>query len=114
MVLLALVTALGAGLLISALNVKYRDFRYIVSFLTQFWLFATPVVYPATMIPEKWRLLIGINPMAGAIEGFRWALIGTDVNPWPLVITSGIAAVVLLVIGYSYFNRTEEFFADLI
>jgi lipopolysaccharide transport system permease protein len=114
MVLLAFITVSGAGLLISALNVKYRDFRHVIPFLTQFWMFASPVVYPASMVPEQWRFLFGLNPMAGAIEGFRWALIGTGSNPMVLVITSYLAAIALLVGGLVYFNKTEEFFADLI
>jgi lipopolysaccharide transport system permease protein len=114
MVLLAFITVSGAGLLISALNVKYRDFRHVIPFLTQFWMFASPVVYPASMVPEQWRFLFGLNPMAGAIEGFRWALIGTGSNPMVLVITSYVAAIALLVGGLVYFNKTEEFFADLI
>jgi lipopolysaccharide transport system permease protein len=114
MVMVAVVTAVGTGLLISALTVKYRDFRYVVPFLTQFWMFASPVVYPASLVPEKWRLLFGLNPMAGAIEGFRWALLGTGAEPWALVGTSTLASIVILVIGVFYFNRTEDYFADLI
>ena len=114
MVTIALCAAVGSGLLISALNVKYRDFRYVIPFLTQFWMFASPVVYPASIVPEKWRLLFCLNPMAGAIEGFRWSLLGTSGNPWPLVATSAISALVLLVIGIVYFHRMEDYFADLI
>lgn len=113
-VALTMTVSIGAGLLISALNVKYRDFRYIVPFMTQIWMFASPVVYSANMIPEKWRLLYGLNPMAGAIEGFRWALVGTNSNPWPMVAVSTISAVGIFVLGLTYFQRTEDFLADLI
>lgn len=114
MILLAAVTAAGAGILISALNVKYRDFRYVLPFIIQVWLFASPVVFPATLIPEKWRFLLALNPVAGAVEGFRWALLGTSTNPWPLLAWSSLSALALLVGGLIYFSRSEEYFADLI
>lgn len=112
--LLALVTALSVGLWISAMNVQYRDFRYVVPFLTQFWLFASPVAYPSSLVPEPWRALYGVNPMAGVIEGFRWALLGTDALPGTTVAVSVGVALALLVSGAYYFRRMERTFADVI
>jgi lipopolysaccharide transport system permease protein len=94
--LLALITSLGAGLWLSAMNVQFRDVRYTVPFITQFWMFATPIVYPSSLLPEPWRTLYGINPMAGVVEGFRWALLGTDTAPGPIIIVSSLAALMLL------------------
>ena len=112
-VLFAIVTALAVGLWLSALNVKYRDVRYTIPFLTQFWMFATPVAYPASLVPEKWRALFGLNPMAGVVEGFRWALLGKAHSPGPLLVVSVIAVVVLLIGGLMYFRRMESTFADV-
>jgi lipopolysaccharide transport system permease protein len=112
--LLALVTALGVGLWLSAMNVQYRDIRYTVPFITQFWLFASPVAYPSSMIPEQWRPLYGINPMAGVIEGFRWALLGTETAPGPLIGVSVLVSLVLLIGGAYYFRRMEKTFADVV
>jgi lipopolysaccharide transport system permease protein len=112
--LLALVTALGVGLWLSAMNVQYRDIRYAVPFLVQFWMFASPVTYSSSIIPEQWRVLYGLNPMAGVIEGFRWALLGTDTTPGPIVAASAAAAVLLLVSGAFYFRRMEKTFADVV
>ncbi len=112
-VLFAIVTALAVGLWLSALNVKYRDVRYTIPFLTQFWMFATPVAYPASLVPEKWRALFGLNPMAGVVEGFRWALLGKAHSPGPLLVVSVIAVVVLLIGGVMYFRRMESTFADV-
>jgi len=114
LLLLAFVTALGAGLWLSALNVQYRDVRYTVPFLTQLWLFATPIAYPSSLLGEPWRTLYGINPMAGVVEGFRWALLGTDTRPGPIILVSTIAAVALLVGGAYYFRRMEKTFADVL
>ena len=111
--LLALVTALGVGLWFAALNVKYRDVRYLIPFLTQFWLFATPVVYPSSLLEQPWRTLYGLNPMVGVVEGFRWALLG-DRPPELMILVSAIVSVLLLVSGVYYFRRTEDTFADLI
>jgi len=111
---LALATSLGVGLWLSAMNVQFRDVRYIVPFLTQAWLFATPVAYPSSLIPEPWRALYGINPVAGVVEGFRWALLGTDTAPGPMVIVSTLMALVLLVSGAFYFRRMEKTFADVV
>jgi len=112
--LLALVTALGAGLWLSALNVLYRDVQYIVPFIVQVWLFSTPIVYPSSLIPERWRTLYGLNPMAGVVEGFRWALLGTDTRPGPLVLVSAVAAGVLFVGGLLFFRRMERSFSDVV
>lgn len=112
--LLALVTALGVGLWLSAMNVEYRDIRYTVPFITQFWMFASPVVYASSMVPEQWRWLYAINPMVGVIEGFRWALLGTDTAPGPMIAVSTVAALALLVSGAFYFRRMEKTFADVV
>ncbi len=111
-VLLALITALGAGLWLSALNVEYRDVRYTIPFLTQFWMFITPIAYPSSMVPEGWRALYGINPMVGVVEGFRWALLGTDTQPGAQVWVSVLAALGLFLSGLFYFRRMERTFAD--
>lgn len=111
--LLALVTALGVGLWLSALNVKYRDVRYIIPFLTQFWMFATPVAYPSSLLSEPWRTLYGLNPMVGVVEGFRWALLGTQ-PPSAMIGMSAAVAGVLLVSGAFYFRRMEKTFADVV
>ncbi len=110
--LLALVTSLGVGLWLSALNVQYRDVNYILPFLTQFWLFITPIAYPASMIPEKWQMLYSLNPMTGVVEGFRWALLGVKEAPSPMIAVSSTIAIVLLVSGLFYFRRMERTFAD--
>ena len=112
--LLALVTALGVGLWLSAMNVKYRDIRYAVPFVVQFWMFASPVTYSSSIVPAQWRVLYGLNPMAGVIEGFRWALLGTATTPGPIVAASAAAAVLLLVSGAFYFRRMERTFADVV
>ena len=114
LLLLALVTALGVSLWLSALNVQFRDIRYTVPFLTQFWLFATPIAYPSSLLPEPWRTVYGLNPMAGVVEGFRWALMGTDTQPGPMILVSTVAAVTLLVSGAFYFRRMEKSFADVV
>lgn len=113
-VLLAVSTALGAGLWLSALNVEYRDVRYVVPFLVQFWMFATPIVYPSSLLKEPWKTLYGLNPMAGVIEGFRWALLGTGNRPGPMLAASAVASSLLLVSGAYYFRRMEKSFADII
>ena len=110
----AFVAALGAGLWLSALSIRYRDVRYVVPFLVQFWLFATPIAYPSTLLPASWRALYAINPMTGVVEGFRWALLGANTAPGVMVIVSTIAALVILVSGAYYFRRTEHTFADLV
>lgn len=113
--LLALVTALGVGLWLSALNVLYRDIGYITPFLTQFWLFITPIAYPASLVPEQWRLLYAINPMTGVVEGFRWALLGTRQSaPLEMLAISVAISLLVLVSGLFYFRRMERFFADMV
>lgn len=114
-VLLAFVTSLGVGLWLSALNVQFRDIRYIVPFLTQFWLFITPIAYPSSLIENPTlRAIYGINPMAGVVEGFRWALLGTDNAPGVVIIASTVAAVLLFISGMFYFRRMEKTFADVV
>jgi lipopolysaccharide transport system permease protein len=112
--LLALITALGVGLWFSALTVKYRDVRFVVPFIVQIWMFATPIVYSSTLMPGGWRILYGLNPMVGVIEGFRWMLLGTQTHPTPMVVVSAAIAVVTLVWGAFYFRRVEKTFADLV
>ncbi len=114
LLLLILVTALSVGLWLAALNVEYRDVRYTVPFLTQFWLFATPIAYPSSLLPEPWRTLYGINPMAGVVEGFRWILLGVPQAPGPMIFASALVSLALLVGGIFYFRRMEKTFADLI
>lgn len=111
--LLAIITALGVGLWLSALNVEYRDVRYMLPFLTQFWLFATPVAYPSSMLPEPWRTIYGINPMVGVVEGFRWALLGTN-PPGPMIAVSLTVSILILISGAFYFRRMEKTFADIV
>jgi lipopolysaccharide transport system permease protein len=111
---LALATALAVGLWLSSLNVKYRDVRYTIPFLTQFWLFATPVAYPTSIVPEQWRPLLGLNPMAGVVEGFRWALLGKAEGPGPVLAVSVTVVALMLIGGLAYFRQTERTFADLV
>ena len=111
--LLAFLTALGVGLWLSALNVHYRDVRYTVPFLTQLWLFATPVVYPSSLLSEPWRTVYGLNPMVGVVEGFRWAMLGNH-PPGPMLGVSAVVAVLLLISGAFYFRRMERTFADVV
>jgi len=112
--LMAVVTALGVGLWLGALNVQYRDVGHITPFIAQIWMYLTPVVYPSSMIPERWRLFYGLNPMAGVIEGFRWALLGRGNISTQMLAVSVFVAVVLLVSGMYYFQRVERNFADII
>ena len=112
--LMAVATALGVGLWLGALNVQYRDVGYLVPFLSQIWMYATPVVYPSSLIPERWRLLYGLNPMAGVVEGFRWALLGRGTGPGPMLAVSVLITVVLLISGAYYFRRMEKTFADIV
>jgi lipopolysaccharide transport system permease protein len=112
--LLALITSLGMSLWLSAMNVQFRDVRYTVTFLTQAWLFMTPIAYPSSLLSEPWRTLYGLNPMAGVVEGFRWALLGTDTPPGPMTIISALVAISLLISGAFYFRRMEQSFADLL
>ena len=114
LLLLALVTSLGVGLWLTAMNVQFRDVRYAVPFLVQAWMFATPIAYPSSLLDEPWRTLYGINPMAGVVEGFRWALVGTETVPGPIVLVSASVAVGLLISGAYYFRRMEKTFADVV
>jgi lipopolysaccharide transport system permease protein len=112
--LLAIATALGAGLWLSAMNALYRDVRYVVPFLVQIWMFASPVVYPSTLVPERWRWLYGLNPMAGVIEGFRWSLTGHGQPPDSLLYVSSCAVLVMLFGGIIYFQKMETTIADVV
>jgi lipopolysaccharide transport system permease protein len=113
--LLAMTTALGVGLWLSALNVQFRDVRYVIPFLSQIWLFATPIAYPSTLITDPfWQAIYGLNPMVGVIEGFRWALLGANTAPGPMLAVSVAAALTILVSGAFYFRRTERTFADIV
>ena len=112
--LLALVTALGVGLWLTALNVQYRDVRHIVPFIVQFWMFASPIAYPATLLPAAWRPVYGLNPMVGVVEGFRWALLGTNTAPGPLIGVSALMAALILISGAFNFQRMERTFADVV
>jgi lipopolysaccharide transport system permease protein len=113
--LLALITALGTGLWLSAMNVQFRDVRYTVPFITQFWMFITPIAYPSSLIEDPLlRTLYGLNPMTGVVEGFRWALLGTGTAPGLVIIASSAAALVLLTSGAFYFRRMEKTFADVV
>jgi len=113
-VLLAFITSLGVGLWLSALNVEYRDVRYVLPFVVQFWMFATPIAYPSTLLHEPWRTIYGLNPMVGVIEGFRWALLGTETAPGPIIFVSSLASLLILVTGAFYFRRMEKTFADVV
>ena len=114
LVLLTLATAISVGLWLSALNVKYRDVRYTLSFLTLFWMYATPIAYSSTLIPPGWRLLYSLNPMVGVVEGFRWALLDTSTWVGPMVFVSAGVVLLLLISGLIYFRRMEDSFADVI
>ena len=114
-ILLTCMTCLGIGLWLSALNALYRDVRYVVPFLIQLWLFASPVVYPSSLLAEPWRSLYGINPMAGVIEGFRWVLLGSKVSiPGPILLISAVISVVMFITGLVFFARIEKKVADVL
>ncbi len=113
LMLMIAITALGVGMILSALNVAYRDFRYVIPFLVQFWLFATPVIYPASIVPENWRWLINLNPMAGLITAFRSSLLNTSIL-WSDLFISSAVSVSLFIMGILYFARMERHFADII
>lgn len=114
LLILALVTSLGTGFWLSAMNVQFRDVRYTVPFLIQVWLFATPIAYPSSLLGEPWRTVYGLNPMVGVVEGFRWALLGAHTAPGPVILVSSLAALTLLVTGAFYFRRMETTFADVV
>jgi lipopolysaccharide transport system permease protein len=112
--LLAASTALAVSLWLSAANVRYRDVRYTIPFLAQIWMYASPVAYPVSLVPEKWRFLYSLNPMVGVIEGFRWALLGKQSPDFEVMVVSAIIVLMLLFGGLVYFKRTERTFADVI
>jgi lipopolysaccharide transport system permease protein len=120
LVLLAFSTALGVGMWLSALNVEYRDVRYVVPFFVQIWLFVTPVIYPASRVIDKLHQmglpgwLYGLNPMVGVVDGFRWAMLGTGTKPGPVILASAAISLTLLVTGAFYFRRMERSFADVV
>jgi lipopolysaccharide transport system permease protein len=113
-ILFAIITALAVSLWLSALSVEYRDVRYTIPFLSQIWMFASPIAYSTTLVPEKWRIFYGLNPMAGVIEGFRWALLGKTQPNWELLSVSTTIVLILLITGLIYFKRMEKTFADVI
>lgn len=113
--LLAFITSLGVGLWLSALNVRFRDVRYVIPFITQFWLFITPIAYPSSLIEnDVLRFIYSLNPMAGVVEGFRWVLLGTDTAPGLTIIASSIVAIIIFIMGLFYFKRMEKSFADVV
>jgi len=112
LLLLAIFTALGVGLWLSALNALYRDVKYVIPFLVQFWMFASPVAYPSSLVPERWRWLYGLNPMAGVIDGFRWAITGRGQSPGLLLLASSAVVALLVLGGLFFFNRMESSVAD--
>ena len=114
LIILMVFTASGVGMVMSALSAKYRDIRYTVPFITQFWMFATPIVYPASMVPEKYRIVYALNPMTGIIEGFRSALLGSIAFPWDMIAISVVVSSVIFLTGAVYFKQVERFFADVI
>jgi lipopolysaccharide transport system permease protein len=114
LILLAFVSALGVGLWLSALNVQYRDVRYITPFLTQLWLFATPIAYPSSLLEERWRAVYALNPMVGVVEGFRWALLDAGTAPGAMLLASSAAAMAILIGGLFYFRRMEGSYADIV
>lgn len=113
-ILLAILTALAVSLWLSALNVRYRDVGHAIPFLLQLWMYASPVAYPVSMIPEQWRFFYSLNPMAGVIEGFRWALLGKQSPDFGVILISSLMVLALLVLGVLYFRHTERTFADVV
>jgi lipopolysaccharide transport system permease protein len=114
-VLLAMITALGVGFWLSAMNVLYRDIGYVLPFLTQFWMTLTPIAYPASLLPEQWRLVYALNPMTGVVEGFRWALLGSTASaPTGMLAVSTTISIIVLITGLYYFKRMERRFADMV
>jgi lipopolysaccharide transport system permease protein len=113
-VALALLVAFAVGLWLSALNVQYRDVRHAIGFLIQAWMFVTPVVYPLSVVPQRWRHLYALNPMVGVIEGFRRCVVEQQPFPWRIILVSVLAMIVVLIGGLYYFRRMEQTFADVI
>jgi lipopolysaccharide transport system permease protein len=114
LVLVTVAAALGVSSALSAINVTYRDVRYVVPFAVQIWLFATPVVYSSLLLGSPWRTVSAINPMVGVVEGFRWAVLGGHPAPWSLMVVSAVSALLLLVAGLAYFDHVERGFADVL
>ncbi|HVW28567.1 MAG TPA: ABC transporter permease [Polyangiaceae bacterium] len=114
LLLLTLLISLGVGLWLAALSVAFRDVKYVVPYATQLWMFITPIVYPSSLLSAHWRTLYALNPMVGIIEGFRWAMLGSKTAPGPLIVSSSVAAVVILIGGALFFRRLEKTFADVI
>lgn len=114
LLIILLATVLSISLWLSALNALYRDIQYTIPFLVQIWLFVTPVAYSSGLIPDRWQILYSVNPMAGVIEGFRWALLGTQIPSWPNLLMSLIVVLALLVTGVFFFKRVEKTFADVL
>jgi lipopolysaccharide transport system permease protein len=112
--LLTLSTSLGAGLWLAAFNVRFRDVRYVIPFLVEIWLLATPIAYPSSLLSDSWRRVYAINPMVGVVEGFRWALLGTDTAPGAMILVSSVASLLLLVSGVFVFRRMERNLADVV
>lgn len=113
-IFIAIITALSVGLWLTSLNVKYRDVRYVIPFLTQFWLYATPIAYSSSLIPENWMWVYSLNPMVGVVEGFRWMMIGHELQFPPYFFISIVVVIVILLTGFMYFKKTEDTFADVI
>lgn len=111
-ILLMVITALGIGFWLSALNVEYRDVMYTLPFIIQFWFFVTPIVYPSSLVPERWQILYGLNPMVGVVEGIRWALLGVGKGPSLMLALSTLIALILFISGIIWFQRREESFVD--
>ena len=114
LLLLALITSLGVGLWLTSMNGQFRDIRYVIPFAIQAWMFATPIAYPSSLLDEPWRTIYGINPMVGVIEGFRWALLGTETKPEPIILVSALVAAGIFVSGMYYFRRMEKSYADVV
>ena len=112
--LLAVITALGVGLWLSAMNVLYRDIGYMIPYITQLWFYLTPIVYSASEVPEQWQFFYALNPMVGVVEGFRWALLGTADAPSPMIAVSAVIALIVFITGLYYFRRMERTFADMV
>jgi lipopolysaccharide transport system permease protein len=114
LILLALITAIGVSLWLSALNVMYRDVGHMLPFLNQFWMYITPIAYSSSIVPEKWRFVYALNPLTGVVEGFRWALLGTGEGPGITLLISSCIAILITISGLFYFRRMERKFADLV
>jgi lipopolysaccharide transport system permease protein len=114
LVLLLILTASGVGMVLAALNAKYRDIQYTIPFLVQLWMFASPIVYPSSLIPERYRIYYALNPMVGIIEGFRSALLRTDAFPTQTVLVSSLVSLTLFLVGLVYFKQVERYFADVL